>query len=679
MGIQSWVSLWFGLTLPAIVLMYMFKRKYVDMAVPSHLLWDRVLRNLEANRPWQKLQNRLLLWLQLLVAALLVFALMQPFLQVSGGGSAHIVIIADTSGSMSAEAGPTDNSEGGAQERTSRLDLMKERIREYVRDHGQGSDITLLAAGASPITLLSREGDSASLQSALEQLRPYYGPASYRETLSLASALTREESDAEVVIFTDGYWKRDEVEVAYQVPVSVESIAGDMLLNASIDQFGVSPRDEAGLRHDAVAVISLTAQAAAAMEVSLYGDEQLLASKVVELTPDARATVSFPDLPLAEIYRIELAGDDGYAADNEAYAFSRGHGTSRVLLLTSGNLFLEKALQLSGAEVTRIATGIADEAGADAEGTEETGTADNRQSSEASPPPVPDGAFDVIVMDGSVPDSFKQGEWAKLTASVPLWTIGGEGARSEQPGGRAAISTHPVMSYITLNDVYFGAVTDQGQAPVWGEAIARIGDTPLIHAGKEGGRPRLAFHFLLQDSDLPLSPEFPVLVSNALEWMTAGKGTGLGRYIAGAQADIPIAAGTVKAGWAAKGGLALAEAPAYTEAAETAQGVSPVQTVPDIPGLYAFEQENRAGEKISYWLSVAPDPFEGDWSERREPNIVQTTAGSGPEQAGEGTDRSEQNASSAAARAASLMPWLAALALAVIAAEWGVYQRGRSV
>lgn len=89
MGIQSWVSLWFGLTLPAIVLMYMFKRKYVDMAVPSHLLWDRVLRNLEANRPWQKLQNRLLLWLQLLVAALLVFALMQPFLQVSGA-EAHI-------------------------------------------------------------------------------------------------------------------------------------------------------------------------------------------------------------------------------------------------------------------------------------------------------------------------------------------------------------------------------------------------------------------------------------------------------------------------------------------------------------------------------------------------------------------------------------------------------------
>ncbi|PQP86022.1 BatA domain-containing protein [Paenibacillus sp. AR247] len=72
MGIGSWAGLWFALSIPAILLMYLLKRKFIDTTVPSHLLWDRVLKNIEANRPWQKLQNRLLLWLQLLAAALLV-------------------------------------------------------------------------------------------------------------------------------------------------------------------------------------------------------------------------------------------------------------------------------------------------------------------------------------------------------------------------------------------------------------------------------------------------------------------------------------------------------------------------------------------------------------------------------------------------------------------------------
>ena len=92
MGIALWSGLWFGLAIPAILLMYLFKRKYIDTTVSSHLLWNHVLRNIEANRPWQKLQNRLLLWLQLLAAALLVFALMAPYLWVQGG-SKHTIVV----------------------------------------------------------------------------------------------------------------------------------------------------------------------------------------------------------------------------------------------------------------------------------------------------------------------------------------------------------------------------------------------------------------------------------------------------------------------------------------------------------------------------------------------------------------------------------------------------------
>lgn len=668
MGIQSWLSLWFGLTLPAIVLMYMFKRKYVDTTVPSHLLWERVLRNLEANRPWQKLQNRLLLWLQLLAAAMMVFALMQPFLQVSGGGSAHVVIVADTSGSMSAQIQPSAEGEAA-----SRLQWMQERIKEYVKNQGRRSEITLLSVGASPMTLVSHESDRTVIDKAVDGLRPYYGQASYREALSLASALTREERDAEVVIFTDSYWKQDTAPITFQVPVSVEKVQGELPLNVSIDQFGISPKGETGSSYGAVAVLSTNAKESMSAEVNLYGDEQLLTSRMLELEPGKKLTESFSDLPFAEVYRLELSQDDGYAADNQSYAFGLGHGSSRVLLLTSGNLFLEKALQLNGAEVTRVA--LDESKDKTAEDDDSADKEAGKGSTAADVPPVPEGEFDLLVIDGDVPEGFKQGKWAELAAKTPLWTIGGEGAKVGNQGGRAVLSKHPVTAYVTLSGVYFGKLVEQ--APAWGEPVIKLGDQPIVYAGSENGRPRLSFHFLLQDSDLPLSPEFPVMVSNALEWMTSGKGSGLGRYMAGAQADIPIAADTVAAKWVPTSGLALTGGIPAAEALRNEQGISPVQLVPEYPGLYAFEQQNEAGEKLRFWLAVTADPYEADWSNDQGPVVSQAAPNLDESEAGEhaGTSGSSETAN----RAGSLMPWLAVLALAVIAAEWGVYQRGRSI
>lgn len=682
MGIQSWMSLWFGLTLPAIMLMYMFKRKYVDTTVPSHLLWERVLKNLEANRPWQKLQNRLLLWLQLLAAALMVFALMQPFMQVSGG-SAHIVIVADTSGSMSAQMQPEGSGEAEA---SSRMEQLKERLKAYIRDHGRRSEITLLSTGPSPVTHVSHESDRGAIDQAIEALHPYYGTASYRETLSLAAALTREEPDAEVVVFTDSHWRLDSVPIAFEVPVSVETIPGAAKHNVSIEQFGVSPKGATGSSYEGVAVVSSNAEGASSVEVNLYGDSQLLASRVVELEPKKKATASFSDLPFAEVYRLELASEDGYAADNESFAFGTGRSSARVLLLTSGNLFLEKALQLSGAEVTRIAVngsagGQGDQAsGRQGEGGQDEGGqgAENKNDrTEPDIPPVPDGEFDLLVMDGSIPEGFTQGKWAELARQTPLWTIGGDGPKVGSEGGRPVLARHPLTSYLTMSGVYFGKLIDQ--QPAWGEPVIRLGEQPLVYAGVAEGRPRLSFQFLLQDSDLPLSPEFPVLVNNALDWMTSGSGTGLGRFMAGAQADIPVAADTVSAKWVPKSGLALADGPAPAEVQRSESGISSVQTVPEVPGLYAFEQRNEAGETTSYWLAVTADPYEADWSTEQGPAVSQTgsDAESGGEDQGSGASAAEQRR--AGSQAGSLMPWLAALALAVIAAEWGVYQRGRSI
>ena len=51
---------------PLIVAMYLLKLRREDRPVSSTFLWQRMVRDVEANAPWQKLRRSLLLLLQLL-------------------------------------------------------------------------------------------------------------------------------------------------------------------------------------------------------------------------------------------------------------------------------------------------------------------------------------------------------------------------------------------------------------------------------------------------------------------------------------------------------------------------------------------------------------------------------------------------------------------------------------
>ncbi|GAB6988234.1 vWA domain-containing protein [Paenibacillus pini] len=656
MGIGSWLGLWFGLSIPAILLMYILKRKFVDTRVPSHLLWNRVLRNIEANRPWQKLQNRWLLWLQLLAAALLVFTLMQPYWWVSGGSKGHVLIVADTSGSMSADSGQAVQSGEG---HSSRLELLEDKIMQYIDKEARGSEITLLSISAEPNVVISREKDRNRLKEAIRGLKPFYGKAAYQETLSLASALTKEDKDAEVVVFTDEQWKGQTDTISFQVPTRIVHIGEGTVFNASIQQFGIQQGERT---NEAVAVISGTSSNNSPLEVNLYGDGKLLKTSSVTLPKTGAFTLKFRSLEKAEVYRLQLDQADAYLADNESFAFGQTQETNRVLLFTPGNIFLEKALQLTGAEVTKIST----------DGKKDVDIKNKDVSTDDSPS-LPDLAPDLIVMDGPAPAFTQENSWKQLIQKTALWTIGGSGKEIEVGGESAKPELHPVTSYLKLSGLYFGQVLNS-KAPAWGKAIVNVGSFPAVYAGQDNGVPRLSFQFELKNTDLPLSAEFPIMVNNAVTWLSSGKGSGLGRVTAGNRMEIPILPDTVKARWVAKDGLAQRNNVEDIPAEQGKQGILSLQLVPDVPGLFAFEQENNKGEKVSSYVESTVDPFEGKLSQTSKlvlTSLDTTNVTSSTKQNTEAKD---------AQRTPISLMWLTALlVLLVVLAEWGVYQRGRSI
>src|SRR5579871_4783003 len=85
-----------------IILMYMLRLRRREVQVSSTMLWQQILRDREANAPWQKLKRNLLLLLQLLILAALVIALARPFIAVPTVTTGRIAILVDASASMNA-------------------------------------------------------------------------------------------------------------------------------------------------------------------------------------------------------------------------------------------------------------------------------------------------------------------------------------------------------------------------------------------------------------------------------------------------------------------------------------------------------------------------------------------------------------------------------------------------
>ena len=640
----EWLTgLWFGLTLPAIVLMHLLKRKYVDTTVPSHLLWNRVLNESETNRPWQKLRNRLLLFLQLMFAALLVLSLLGPYVMAHRGAKPHVVVVLDRSASMLAvtDGSPAD----GGGDRQTRFDEARRELVRWLRREARGSAVTLLAMGEQPELMLSRERDIGRLERTLSGLTPSHGRTAYAETLSLAAALTRNDADAEVRLFTDGQIIESVPDDTFSVPVTVVRVGGQDVPNVGVVQFGAKI-DASGRTAEAVATFRNWGTAPRTTDISLYADGQLAQVRRETLAPGERKSVYFSGLPEADVYKVELRAGDALRHDDTAFAFAAGERRIRVLLVGPGNLFLEKALQLIGTEVTKLLPEHAD------------GWLSN-DDGRAEP--------DLVVLDSADPSAALTGSsarrWTDLLASKPVWMIGAgyDGESKPIRGGDYTVADHPVTRYVRFQHAHVAEAIVPRSVP-WGNAIVSRDGVPLVYAGTERGQPRLLFAFDLTRTDLPLRIEFPVLVQNAVQWLQGGQHGNLGKGIAGERREIALAAETAEARW-----IPVDPAGVYLPADTRDGAVSATQTLPLTAGLYRFEERNGSGETIaSRYIEVTVDPRESDLS--AEPDLAFA-----------GGESPHDGAATPSFSPHPLLPWIAAAALVIALLEWEVYRRGASL
>ncbi len=464
-----------GLLLVApIVLLYMLRLHRQTAPVPSLLLWEAVLADRHANRPWQKLRRNWLLVLQLLILVALILGIARPALPAPMAFHGQTIVLLDTSASMRAYIADSDET---------RFVAAQRELRRLAAALAPGDRVSLIAVGPTP-DLLLQSGDAAAFRRALEAAAPVDGPANWRAAAALASGLATGEN-VNTLLVTDA--AIDETLPALPGAIHLITVP-QSAANAGIVAFALRRAGE-GLT---AFVRVYNDGPATSRALTLTIDGVLLERRPVDLPAQGAASVTFTGVPALTWAEVRLEGADALAVDDRAWIAPSIVADARVLLVTAGNRFLAQAL--------RALPNLALAQSADSNLVED----------------APDD-YAVIVVDGPV------------TTTLPdanLWLIApGVGALCGEPGavvtptlGVRGQWSHPVLQYVEWSDVHVARARFY-TVPADADVLLETSAGPLLWIVERPGQRIACTAFDLHDSDLPLRLAFPILTANVVGWL----------------------------------------------------------------------------------------------------------------------------------------------------------------
>ncbi len=356
-----------GITIPALVSLYFLKLKRKRMVIPSTLLWQRAVQDLQVNAPFQKIKNNLLLWIQLLLLLLLLFAMARPTQNAFAAPGERVVIVIDHSASMN-----TTDADG-----QSRLAAAKERALEVV-DNLDAGGTDQAGAGAMVMTYAHRTvvlqdftTDLARVRSAIRGIEPTDQKSHLDSAIAAVEPHARQaggEDKLYVHVFSDGRVSKstDEplalanAEVRYH-RMGASAGSGDNLAIAALS----ARRDfEKPQLVQVYARLANYSDQPITTNVRFMADDRVLSTQKVTvpavsktapapgvLPPPGETGLTFDMTWLGDaLITISHDHSDLLQVDNAARMLLSPSRELRVLMVTTGNGYLELACQAAGIE-----------------------------------------------------------------------------------------------------------------------------------------------------------------------------------------------------------------------------------------------------------------------------------------------------------------------------------------
>ena len=473
-------------SLPIIIAFYMLRLRRRDVPVGSTFLWQQLVRDVEANAPWQRLRFSWLLVVQLLIAGLLVVAAARPFLSVQSELAANVVLIVDTSASM-----------GAVDPEGERIAAARSAARKVIGQLPVGGRVTVVAADQSAHVLVSETDDRAAALAAIDGITATQLPGDLTDAFALASALAARDADSSVVVVTDATADRLP-SLGIGAPIQVERV-GRGNRNQAIAALSVMRR-AGGAQLDLFVAVSNASSADATRRLEIYADGALVDARDMSVPAGQRSEALVSTVPSAAgVIEARLAGSDQLTVDDRAFALVPQAGAVRALLVSEGNSYLESALALlPRLELYAIAPdGMADAlAAADKDGT----------------------PYGLLIFDRYVPPKPPRVPtlYVAPTSDGPFGTLG---KAVEGPLVGPTDPDDPLLRFVDLTALHIGRARTVNLKEPMRPVVESTAGTPLLAAGRVDGEPLAVLTFALGESDLPLQVAFPLLVSNLTDFL----------------------------------------------------------------------------------------------------------------------------------------------------------------
>lgn len=449
---------------PAIVGIYLFRRRFRPKTVSALYLWESRDRAPIAGRKRERLRSSASLWLEL--AAAVALALIIAGLRMPGfGETGHLVVVLDGSASMAATPKSGSLRERAIAEIRGRIAALPPR-----------AVVSILVSGTKPELLAGPAAFTGEASAKLDAFQPRAPRHDLAASIALASQIS---GGASVLLVTDRY-------APDAVPASVEVVAlGSPADNMGFVQVARSRSQNAatGAKEERVFLTIANFSdrtASTTLRLKPVGGA-VLASRQIELASGERRSLRFeiPDGSPALEARID---PDALEIDNCAYL---APPPSRIVAITS---------TLESGEAVRLGLSTGGSSAVD------------RWKSLAT---------DVVDAGSADPAHLVFGRAA--TGGDRTWCVlldaqGKE--RRDFVGPFLADRRHPLLDGLTLEGSVWSCDPDLA---LDGFPLVSAGDLPILTEIRDGHR--RVFHLNIDPirSTIPRSPDWPIFLTNLLE------------------------------------------------------------------------------------------------------------------------------------------------------------------
>ena len=470
-------ALAFAVTLPIVIIFYLLKRRRVAHLVSSTIIWKRFLNETQANSPFQKLRHNWLLIIQLIFLSLAIFALIRPYFSSKIESGRFVVVILDVSASMQA----TDVS-------LNRFELAKGEVNKMIDGMYDNDQMVLILSGGNTEVRQSPTSVKAILKKALDQVKVTDSPTRLLEAIKLSQNLSRNRPKVEVHLFSDGVSSDLDAFELQDLNLEYHRL-GKGGGNLGITSLEVRSNPEQLGQQSVFATIGNFSTNTMSSEVSLFFDDQMIGNRRLTVMPTNTASLVFSSNQRTNgVFRMKLKNDDFLQVDNIGSVMGLTRRNVEVLLITKGNVFLEKALRSIDDVDLIVKSSLTD-----------------------STPNV-----DVVVLDSIRPTAWPSGNIMAINTQSTNWF---------QPSGLLESppivdwkSAHPILRFVNFDNVQV-AQSLNSELPTWMNPIVETQSVPLIAVGENDANRCVWVGFNPLDSTWPLRVSFPIFIANAIDWL----------------------------------------------------------------------------------------------------------------------------------------------------------------